>query len=119
MQCRHQGFHTISSSYDRGTRLLTFFRRCDECGTRLTEVGQLVYEPRFVATRVERSVANRIIEPPPTISRAVTTIEPPPKISRMQESDTSTTRAFPLQAACVCAWRGSGISLWSGLGIDS
>jgi hypothetical protein len=59
----------MSSSYDRETKVLTFFSRCDECGTRLTEVGQLTYEPRFVATQVERWNSNRIIEPPPRFHR--------------------------------------------------
>jgi hypothetical protein len=69
MQCGHRGFHTISSSYDRKTRVLTFFRRCDDCGARVAEAGRLAYEPRFAATRVERRVASRIIEPPFATSR--------------------------------------------------
>ena len=51
VKCRHQGFHTITSSYDRETRVITYFRRCDECGALLSEFGRLAYEPRFVATR--------------------------------------------------------------------
>jgi hypothetical protein len=47
MSCEHEGFHTITSSYDRGRRMLTYFRVCDECGARLAEVGRLSYEPRF------------------------------------------------------------------------
>jgi hypothetical protein len=67
VDCKHQGFYTISSSYDRETKVLTFFSRCDECGAWLTEVAQLPYEPRFVATRVERWTSNRIIKPPPRV----------------------------------------------------
>jgi hypothetical protein len=47
MQCRHHGFHSTTSSYDRGMKVLTYFRCCDECGARLTEVSRLEYEPRF------------------------------------------------------------------------
>ena len=45
--------------------MLTFFRRCDDCGTRVAEVGQVGYEPRFAAMRVERQVVSPIIEAPP------------------------------------------------------
>jgi len=69
VDCRHQDFYTISSSYDRETKVLTFFLRCDKCGLRLTEVAQRTYESRFVATRVERWTPNRIIEPPPRLRR--------------------------------------------------
>ena len=41
MDCRHQGFYSVGSSYDRERKLLTFFSYCDECGTRLAEVAQL------------------------------------------------------------------------------
>ncbi len=47
MNCGHQGVHTISSSYDRETRVLTWFRRCHECGARLSDVRRLAYEPHF------------------------------------------------------------------------
>jgi hypothetical protein len=69
MQCAHQGFHTISSSYDRATRVLAFFRRCDDCGARVAEVGRIAYEPRFAAMPVEARVAIRIVEPTPATSR--------------------------------------------------
>jgi hypothetical protein len=45
--CTHRNIHTISSSYDRELRILTWFRRCQECGEYLGEVSHLVYEPRF------------------------------------------------------------------------
>lgn len=47
MNCEHQGFHTIASSYDREAKILTCFRLCDECGARLTDVSRTSYEPRF------------------------------------------------------------------------
>jgi hypothetical protein len=68
MQCGHRGFHTISSSYDRATRVLTFFRSCDDCGARVAEVGRFAYEPHFAAMQVEGQVAGRIIEPSPATS---------------------------------------------------
>ena len=33
---------------DREKRILTWFRRCQECGARLSDVSRLAYEPRFV-----------------------------------------------------------------------
>jgi hypothetical protein len=47
VKCKHEGFHTITSSYDRVRRVLIYFRRCDECGARVAEVRRLAYEPRF------------------------------------------------------------------------
>lgn len=47
MKCEHQGFHTFTLSYDRGSRILTCFRLCDDCGARLNEVSRIAYEPRF------------------------------------------------------------------------
>ena len=47
MECTHRGFHTISSSYDRAARILTYFRRCESCGSRLGDVAQLDYQPQF------------------------------------------------------------------------
>jgi hypothetical protein len=61
MRCKHQGFHSITSSYDRRTRTLIYFRRCDECGARLAEVERLAYEPRFDPRGYDRplSVSDR------------------------------------------------------------
>lgn len=47
MHCEHEGFHTITSSYQPRTRILTYLRRCEECGADLAEVARIVYEPRF------------------------------------------------------------------------
>jgi hypothetical protein len=111
MQCGHRGFHTISSSYDLGTRVLTFFRRCDDCGARLTEVGQLVYEPRFVATPTEppgcesdhRTAAHDLAR--------VTTIERRPKISQnggIRDADDGADHHF----GRACDWmEGTGYRL--------
>lgn len=45
--CTHRNIHTISSSYDRERRILTWFRRCAECGAYLGDVTRQVYEPHF------------------------------------------------------------------------
>jgi hypothetical protein len=47
MSCLHQGFHTITSSYDHAAKMLVHFRVCDQCGQRLGDVSRLAYEPRF------------------------------------------------------------------------
>ena len=72
----HQGFHTITSSYDRRRRILTCFRRCDDCGARLAEVGQFAYKPRYVARPVEPGVEGPDIGTTAQDIRAVTAIEP-------------------------------------------
>jgi hypothetical protein len=59
VECKHKGFHTITSSYDRKRRTLVYFRRCEECGARLDEVRRLSYEPRFVQHASERFLAVR------------------------------------------------------------
>jgi hypothetical protein len=35
------------SSYDRSRGLLIFFWTCEQCGTRLGEIGRLRYRPSF------------------------------------------------------------------------
>lgn len=47
MSCTHQGLHTITSSYDRDRRVLTYYRLCDRCGQRLGDVSRIDYFPRF------------------------------------------------------------------------
>ncbi len=66
MECEHQGFHTITSSYDRGTKILTCFRQCDECGARLAEVTRIVYEPRFDPRGYDRFLSSA--DPPAVVA---------------------------------------------------
>jgi hypothetical protein len=47
MDCAHDGFHAIHSSYDRRRGLLVFFWRCERCGARLRELHREEYRPRF------------------------------------------------------------------------
>jgi hypothetical protein len=47
MDCAHEGFHGIRSSYDQRRGLLLFFWSCERCGTRLRELHREEYRPRF------------------------------------------------------------------------
>ena len=47
MSCTHQGLHTITSSYDRERRVLTYYRLCERCGQRLGDVSRIDYVPRY------------------------------------------------------------------------
>jgi hypothetical protein len=86
VKCTHEGFHTITSSYDRETRVITYYRRCDDCGAQLSEFGRLAYEPRFVATQTnEHWTLDWSIGRAPKSSRDVPTLERPPKGSRTPE----------------------------------
>jgi hypothetical protein len=46
MDCRHEGFHTVTSHYDHAARTLVFVRLCEECGAQLGEELRQSYEPR-------------------------------------------------------------------------
>lgn len=66
MSCTHQGLHTITSSYDREMRILTYYAICDLCGRRLGDVSRLAYEPRFDPDGGQvSSVATARAEPEP------------------------------------------------------
>jgi hypothetical protein len=47
MVCRHDGFHGISSAYDRRRGILVFHWTCEGCGTRLKEAAREEYRPEF------------------------------------------------------------------------
>ena len=47
MPCRHNGFHSITSRYDRDNGILVFLRVCERCGAAVTEVERVSYRPRF------------------------------------------------------------------------
>ncbi|HEY1276806.1 MAG TPA: hypothetical protein VGF25_17990 [Thermoleophilaceae bacterium] len=47
MDCSHDGFHGISSSYDQNRGLLVYFWTCERCGTLLRECRREEYKPRF------------------------------------------------------------------------
>jgi hypothetical protein len=45
--CAHDGFHSVTTRYDRARGLLVFVRTCDGCGGIISEVGREPYRPRF------------------------------------------------------------------------
>lgn len=47
MHCKHNGFHSITSRYDRSVGVLVYLCVCESCGRELREVGRLHYRPRF------------------------------------------------------------------------
>jgi hypothetical protein len=47
MKCRHNGFHDISTAYDRGSGVLVFHWTCALCGARLNEARREPYRPSF------------------------------------------------------------------------
>ena len=47
MRCRHTGFHSITSRYDRDGGTLVYLRVCERCGAAVTEVLRVSYRPRY------------------------------------------------------------------------
>jgi hypothetical protein len=47
MPCPHDGYHAISSSYDRRRGLLVYHWTCERCGERLEEARREPYRPLF------------------------------------------------------------------------
>jgi hypothetical protein len=47
MPCPHDGFHGISTAYDRLRGLLVYYWTCERCGARLGEARREVYRPSF------------------------------------------------------------------------
>jgi len=45
MDCDHDGYHSISSEYEREEGVLRYVDRCDECGERLGEIARVDYRP--------------------------------------------------------------------------
>jgi hypothetical protein len=45
--CRHDGFHSATSHYDRRAAKLRFVLVCDACGAEVQEVTSIRYQPRF------------------------------------------------------------------------
>jgi hypothetical protein len=45
--CRHQGFHTPTTRYDRHAAMLRFVSVCDDCGKTVRELHTLPYRPSF------------------------------------------------------------------------
>jgi hypothetical protein len=51
VQCAHDGYRGISTTYDRHAGVLVFHWACDQCGARLDEVSREPYRPRFLPNR--------------------------------------------------------------------
>jgi hypothetical protein len=47
MDCAHDGYHALRSSYDRREGVLVFFWTCESCGARLREASREEYRPQF------------------------------------------------------------------------
>ena len=54
--CLHEGFHSGTTRYDRGARLLRFVLVCEDCGTEMREVRRVAYSPQYERTQA-RSLA--------------------------------------------------------------
>jgi hypothetical protein len=46
-ECTHQGFHSVSSRYDRGLGILAFILTCEHCGAELRELQREPYLPHY------------------------------------------------------------------------
>jgi hypothetical protein len=47
MACLHDGFHGISSWYDRRRGVLVYYWTCERCGARLREALREEYRPTY------------------------------------------------------------------------
>jgi hypothetical protein len=45
--CRHRGFHTPTSRYDRAAAMLRFVEVCDDCGKEVRVLNSLPYRPSY------------------------------------------------------------------------
>jgi hypothetical protein len=59
--CGHDGFHEISSSYDRGHGVLVYFWTCERCGTKLSEARREQYRPSFDPRGNETFLGHRAV----------------------------------------------------------
>lgn len=57
MTCRHDGYHSVRSLYDRDRGLLVYFWTCERCGVRLDEVCREDYRPAYDPRGNERVFA--------------------------------------------------------------
>ena len=47
MDCGHNRYRSIDSSYDQRRGILVYFWRCEHCGARLGEATRVTYRPQF------------------------------------------------------------------------
>jgi hypothetical protein len=48
VNCSHDGYRSIITSYDRPGGVLIYFWACEQCGAILDEAGRQKYQPRFI-----------------------------------------------------------------------
>jgi hypothetical protein len=66
MPCRHTGFHSTTSRYDRDSGTLVYVRVCERCGAAVAEVTRVSYRPRFEPAPYGASGAEVEYGPRPT-----------------------------------------------------
>jgi hypothetical protein len=49
--CRHEGFHSATTRYDRRAGVLCFVLVCEGCSGEVQEVTGVAYRPQFAAHR--------------------------------------------------------------------
>jgi hypothetical protein len=47
MNCSHDGYHALSSEYDRSRGLLVYVWVCESCGARLKVATEQAYRPHY------------------------------------------------------------------------
>ncbi len=47
MFCKHDSFHSLRSSYDRGSGTLVYHWVCERCGVQLEEARREPYRPHY------------------------------------------------------------------------
>jgi hypothetical protein len=47
MECSHNEYRSIDSSYDHPRGMLVYFWRCERCGARLGEAQRVRYRPQY------------------------------------------------------------------------
>lgn len=57
MKCRHEGFHSVRSQYDRRSGVLVYMWTCDSCGEGLKEAKRLSYRPSYDPRGHEKHLA--------------------------------------------------------------
>jgi hypothetical protein len=86
MRCRHTGFHSITSRYDRDGEMLVYLRVCERCGAAVTEVERVSYRPRYEATPYGASRRNVGYGPAATWSGALDATKPDSRDGRVWDT---------------------------------
>lgn len=57
--CAHEGFHSVTSRYDRRRKILAFVLTCEGCGAELRELQGERYSPDYDPYGSDRYLAAR------------------------------------------------------------